>query len=100
MLFVMTGGFEEVKVSELRVDDIVLHPEKSMWMRIVSINEMVQTTYDTVAGTETSRDYLLVNVDRLDKLPIETALPYPLNFFDPDRVIPRWTGAELPQQPE
>ncbi|WP_243858125.1 hypothetical protein [Mycobacterium sp. DL440] len=93
----------QVAVTDLVEGDVVLHPERQMWMRVHRVRDFVETvrSFEQATGWTTEESSLRrVTLDPVHRLPIETFIPFDLDYRDAEQLelITRWTGGELPPQ--
>src|SRR4051812_48223342 len=93
-----TGDEEEAFIAALQLGDVVMHPVRREWMRVVDIKEGVatDTLYETDPKTGLGKEprvshepYRRLGLDRLDRDPWETPIPYELYYRDIERRITR-----------
>jgi hypothetical protein len=93
-----TGDEEEAFIAALQCGDVVMHPEKLEWMRVVDIEGGVvtDTVYERDPMTELGKQprvsretYRRLLLDRLDRDPWETWIPIELYYRDIERTITR-----------
>lgn len=94
---------EQVAITDLVVDDVVLNPEKLMWMRVVRVKRVTETIHVNERGVERSeapRSLLRITLDPVHRLKVETFIPYYLDRRDIEQLdtITRWKGGDPPPQ--
>ena len=88
----MNTGEEEVPISAIRKGDIVLHPQRLEWMRVVDVKEGVATDIHYAQDQMprvVKESWRSLFLDRLDRLPIETPMPVELYYRDIEQLITR-----------
>ncbi|MBE5481683.1 hypothetical protein [Mycobacteroides abscessus] len=94
---------EKVAVQDLVEGDVVLHPERHMWMRVIGIFDGPETVHRYEQGkepTETRRLHRQLKMDPIHRLEVETPTPFYLDYRDAGvlELITRWRGGDLPSQ--
>lgn len=94
---------EQVAIADIRVGDVVLHPERLMWMRVVRVDDRPERTlaYEQDAGwSETKSFFRRITLDPVHRMDIETFIPFDLDYRDAEQfeTITRWAGGEMPPQ--
>ncbi|WP_234804546.1 hypothetical protein [Mycobacteroides abscessus] len=93
---------EQVAAQDLVEGDVVLHPERQMWMRIVRILDDPENivTYTQGETSTTTRAHRQLMLDPIHRQEVETTKPHPLDYRDAGLLeeVTRWTGGDLPTQ--
>ncbi|WP_237158874.1 hypothetical protein [Mycolicibacterium fortuitum] len=92
----------QVAITDLREGDIVLHPERQMWMRVHQVRDWTETTrsYEQGEWSVAEGSFRRITLDRVHREPFETFIPFDLDYRDAEELemITRWAGGELPPQ--
>lgn len=94
---------EQVAITDLREGDVVLHPERQMWMRVHRVRDYTKRTrsFEQDSGwSETESDLRKITLDPVHREKFETFIPFDLDYCDAEQLeqVTRWTGGELPRQ--
>lgn len=94
---------EQVAIVDLVEGDVVLHPVRQMWMRVVRLETLTETIHHNDRGekrSETPRSLRQITLDPVHREKFEMFIPYYLDYRDMEQfdMITRWTGGDLPTQ--